>query len=264
MKATANESILLMELGEQYCCVAVVKKDGHEAQRLVYYEGENDEQLLDNVITAHSEFKDHYTEVLINYHFPQSVLTPTRHYTYEDGKKMLQLMYGNEKEVAVLSEHLPDWQLYNIYEVPKDVHSWVSMQFHSGKYWHNYTSILKTMSGSEGSNVFMIDFKSGQFSVIVIKEKQLQLVRTFVYTESTDVLYYLLKICESFSISQKTVLLVLSGLIDKNSTLYRDLYNYFQFVSFKRNPDTIRLPYNFTKYPSHFFSSLFNLALCGS
>ena len=120
------------------------------------------------------------------------------------------------------------------------------------------------MSGSEGANVFMIDFKTGQFSIIVIKEQQLQLVQTFAYSESADVLYYLLKICASFSISQNAVLLVLSGLIDKESVLYKDLYNYFEYVSFKRNPDSIKLPYTFAKYPSHFFSSLFNLAVCGS
>jgi hypothetical protein len=138
------------------------------------------------------------------------------------------------------------------------------MQFHSGKYWHNYSSALKGMSGTEGANVFMIDFKTGQFSVIIIKEQQLQLVQTFAYSESADVLYYLLKICDLFSISQKSVLLVLSGLIDKESVLYRDLYNYFEYVSFKRNPSSIKLPYTFSKYPSHFFSSLFNLAVCGS
>lgn len=258
------ESILMLELGEQYCCMAVMNRNGHEAERLVYYEGTNEEQLLDNVMAEHQEFKNHYAEVLINYSFPQSVMAPSKFYTYEDGRKMLQLIYGNEKEVAVLSEHLPEYQAYNVYEVPKKIHSRVSMQFHSGKYWHNYSSVLKGMSGSEGANVFMIDFKTGQFSVIVIKEQQLQLVQTFAYAEPADVLYYLLKICHSFSMSPQTVLLVLSGLIDKQSALYRDLYNYFVYVSFKRNPDSIKLSYSFAKYPSHFFSSLFNLAICGS
>jgi hypothetical protein len=254
----------MLELGEQYCCVAVMDKEGHEAKRLIYYEGNNDEQLLDHVIAEHQEFREHYADVLINYSFPQSVMAPSKFYNYEDGKKMLKLMYGEEKETAVLSEHLPEFQVYNVYEVPKKIHSWISMQFHSGKYWHNYSSAIKGMSGTEGANVLMIDFKTGQFSVIVIKEEQLQLVQTFAYSESADVLYYLLKICDLFSISQKSVLLVLSGLIDKESVLYRDLYNYFEYVSFKRNPASIKLPYTFSKYPSHFFSSLFNLAICGS
>lgn len=254
----------MLELGEQYCCAAVVEKNGLEAKRLVYYEGTNEELLLDNVIAEHQEFKEHYADVLINYSFPQSVMAPSGFYTYEDGKKMLQLMYGDEKEVAVLSEHLPEYQVYNVYEVPKRVHSWISMQFHSGKYWHHYSSVLKGMSGTEGGNVFMIDFKTGQFSVVVIKEQKLQLLQTFAYAESSDVLYYLLKICHLFSISPQAVLLVLSGLIDKESTLYRDLYNYFIYVTFKRNPDSIKLPHTFAKYPSHFFSSLFNLAICGS
>lgn len=258
------DSILLLEVGEQFCCAAIMDKNGNEAKKLVYYEGEKEEPLLDNVIARHQEFKEHYADVLVSYSFPQSVMTPAIYYSYEEGRKMLQLMYGDKKEITVLSEHLPQYQVYNVYEVPKKIHSWVSMQFHSGKYWHQYSSALKSMTGSEGANVFMLDFKTGQFSIIVIKEQQLQLVQTFVYSESSDVLYYLLKICHSFSISPQTVLLELSGLIDKESALYRDLYNYFVYVSFKRNPDSVKLPYLFAKYPSHFFSSLFNLAVCGS
>ena len=79
-----------------------------------------------------------------------------------------------------------------------------------------------------------------------------------------DVLYYLLKICSGFSISQKEVKLVLSGFLEKQSLLYRELYNYFVRVSFQQIPDFIKLSRSFNEYPAWFFSSLFNLATCVS
>jgi hypothetical protein len=258
------QSVLMMELGEKYCCFIILNRQGYEPRRLVYYEADGEEHLLNNVISAHSEFKRLFSDVLINYSFPQSVMTPSKYYNYEDGKKMLQLMYGDTEDMSVLSEHLSDWQLYNVYEVPKSIHTWISLQFHSGKYWHNYSASLINLSRTEEGDKIMIDFKTGQFSVVVTKSHQLQLVRTFAYTEPADVVYYLLKICVEFSITQKDVQLVLSGLIEQQSALYKELYNYFVNISFKKNPVSVKLPRSFDQYPDHFFSSLFNLATCVS
>lgn len=257
-------SILLIELGEKYCCLIILRKQNFEAERLVYYEADNEEKLLSDVFAAHDEFNRHFSEVLINYSFPQSVTVPSKYYSYGDGKKMLQLMHGDGEVDAVLAEHLPEWQMYNVYEVPKPVHGWISMRFHSGKYWHGYSSSLNNFSKGAGNNVLLIDFKTGQFSVIVIKALKFQLAQTFAYTEPADVLYYLLRICDEFSLSQKEVKLVLSGFIEKDSSLYRELYNYFVNISFQPAPDIVRFPGSFGQYPAYFFSSIFNLATCVS
>jgi Protein of unknown function (DUF3822) len=258
------ESVLLIELGEKYCCLIIMKRQGFEAERLIYYEADHEEKLLRDVFAAHGEFSRHFSEVLINYAFPQSVTVPSKFYNYGDGKKMLQLMHGDDPGEAVLAEHLPEWQMYNVYEVPKHVHGWISMRFHSGKYWHSYSASLNNFPADADSDVFRVDFKTGQFSIIVVKAGKFQLAQTFVYTEPADVLYYLLKICNEFSASQKDVKLVLSGFLEKQSSLYRELYNYFVHVSFQRVPDFIKLSGSFGEYPSHFFSSLFNLATCVS
>ena len=257
-------SILLIELGEKYCCLIIMKRQGFEAERLVYYEADEGEKLLSNVFAAHDDFNRAFSDVLINYSFPQSVTVPSRYYNFGDSKKMLQLMHGNEQEDAVLVEHLPEWQMYNVYEVPKPVHGWISRRFHSGKYWHSYSSVLNNLPAGAGDDVFLIDFKTGQFSVIVIKSGKFQLAQTFAYTEPADVLYYLLKICNEFALSQKDIKLVLSGFLEKQSSLYRELYNYFVWVSFQEIPDFIKLSHKFKEYPAYFFSSLFNLASCVS
>jgi len=234
------------------------------AERLVYYEAEESSSLLADIFASHTEFDHHFSEVLINYSFPQSVTVPSKFYNFADGKKMLQLMYGDEDGEAFLVEHLAEWQMYNVYEVPKPVHAWISRRFHSGKYWHSYSSFLKHYPGDWSTDTFLVDFKTGQFSVVVVKAGKFQLAQTFVYSEPADVLYYLLKICTEFSVSQKDVKLVLSGFLEKQSSLYRGLYDYFTQISFQQVPEFIKLTGSFEEYPPHFFSSLFNLASCVS
>jgi hypothetical protein len=118
------------------------------------------------------------------------------------------------------------------------------------------------VNGDAAHDVILVDFKNGHFSAIVIKEGRLQLVQTYPYVEKADVLYYLIKICSTFSISQRKVKLILSGLIERQSALFKELYSYFVDVSFKSNPASLKLPFAFRQYPEHFFSSLFNLAVC--
>ena len=257
-------SILLIELGEKYCCLAIMKRQNFVAERLIFYEADESDTLLTDIFASHAEFDNHFSEVLINYSFPQSVTVPSKFYNFADGKKMLQLMHGDQEGEAVLVEHLAEWQMYNVYEVPKPVHGWISRRFHSGKYWHRYSSSLNHFPGDLSGDTFLVDFKSGEFSIIVIKSGKFQLAQTFAYTEPADVLYYLLKICHGFSVSQKDVKLVLSGFLEKKSSLYRGLYDYFTQISFQQVPEFINLSGPFEEYPPHFFSSLFNLATCVS
>jgi hypothetical protein len=71
-----------------------------------------------------------------------------------------------------------------------------------------------------------------------------------------DVVYYLLNICQKFGLSQEATHLSLSGLIDKDSALFKDIYQYFSDISFNEgvslNDD----------YPAHYFTSIYQLAAC--
>jgi hypothetical protein len=72
-----------------------------------------------------------------------------------------------------------------------------------------------------------------------------------------------LKACNQFSLSREEIQLFISGLIEKESQLFRELYLNFLNIQF-REP-TWRLAGNGDKeYPSHFFTSLNDLARCAS
>ncbi|MEJ0106817.1 MAG: hypothetical protein WDO19_31610 [Bacteroidota bacterium] len=67
----AQQSLLMLESGEKYCCILVVKLKDFEAQKLVYYEKESDDELLlEKVLTAHDEINRLFSDVLIRYSFP--------------------------------------------------------------------------------------------------------------------------------------------------------------------------------------------------
>ena len=80
------------------------------------------------------------------------------------------------------------------------------------------------------------------------------------YTGHEDVLYYLLRTCQQYGLSQEMITLKVSGLIDKQSALYKELYQYFIHLEL-RDPGW-QLPSN--DIPAHYFTSLKDLFLCVS
>ena len=78
--------------------------------------------------------------------------------------------------------------------------------------------------------------------------------------DAQEALDIILKVCQENNLSQEQVKLSLSGLIEKQSVLFKELYQYFIHVEF-RNAGW-QLPGN--EYPAHFFTSLNDLARCAS
>ncbi len=142
-----------------------------------------------------------------------------------------------------------------------EVHDWILAKFPSVVYTHGYSNAIQNINEENKTGFIKADFSTNDFEVIVAKGDQLLLAQTFLYSTPDDVIYYLLKSCQQFSLSPQEVKLFLSGLIEKQSALFKELYQYFINIEFQ-NPDW--KIYGHDKYPSHFFTSLNDLLRCES
>ena len=131
----------------------------------------------------------------------------------------------------------------------------------SGKFWHLYTVVLKNLPSKQEELIF-IDFKTDEFSLVILNENKLLLCQTFAYTTPDDVLYHLLKCCQQLNLSQKQANIFLSGLIEKDSALYRELYKYFIHLEFESLAGEIKLAEELSAHPQHYYSSISKLAAC--
>ena len=202
-----------------------------------------------------------YYQTAVAYDAIESVQIPSVVYKNEESQLHLDALYGKTVHTNIISENLAAWKLFNSYRMPASLHSSISRKFLTGKFWHIYTVILRNYSSHEAGTVF-VDFKTDEFSVVVLKENKLLLCQTFAYTAPDDVLYYLLKSCQQFDLSQQQVQLFLSGLIEKDSALYRELYKYFINLEFESLSKEIKLTAALTIHPQHFYSSISKLAAC--
>jgi len=257
----ADQSILLLEAGEGHCCFGILNNSTQELTEYAYYIAQKPEEDLVTEIFEQTGLSSAFRQCAVNYNNAESILVPESHYKPEDEQLLLRAICGINDKSIVKSGHLHRWKLYNVFRIPQYLHELLSHKFGEGNSWHNYSVQLKSIPDEKDDTLF-VDFRTEEISVIVLKKNILQLVQTFTYSVPADVLYYLLKICRQFSLSQQEVKVDLSGLIEKDSAIYRELYKYFLHLNFASIPGEIKLARAFSEFPAHYFSSICKLATC--
>lgn len=206
-----------------------------------------------------------YNKVTVVYYFPESILVPEAMYNEAISKPALDLVYGDLNRGELLSDIIPGRNLRNIYRVPAALHQLLGAHFPKGHFYHAYTIALKreawgakTEEGSAG-----LLFYPNKLLFALFKAGELQIIQTFEYETAEDVTWHLLNACRRFEVDCSQIILSVSGLLDDHSSVYSELLKYFLHVQLDERPAQFKYADAFDEYPLHFFSSLFNTALCG-
>lgn len=259
-----NESAdLLLLAGTNHCCFAVMDHLSKELTAFGYYIFQSNGDDYRDLFEEEELLKSRYNRVFIAYDSCESVFVPSSVYNNDDIQLQLQVIYGKDVQTAVVSENLPEWNLYNVYRLPAKLRNDVQMKFVNGNSLHFYSVMLKNFK-SQGSSSMAVDFRTDDFTVMIFREGKVLLARSFSYTAPEDILYYLLKICNELGLSRQELIVTLSGLIEKDSAIYRELYKYFIHLEFDGLYGQVKLAEELKAHPDHYYSSISKLAACVS
>ena len=255
-----KQQVLSLRIGKQHFGFAIANKSGDELYQLAYCSLEEwNEKCWQDIIDSSPVLSNSFYEVLVAFDFSESLLIPSKELKTEEAGALLNISYGVNNQSTIISESITGWQLYNIYAVPAEIKDWISRKFPTARFWHQYSLDVRNSIGVTEEGRLQVDFRKNEFVVIATNRNNVLLTQTFEYTTPEDVLFYLLKTCKQFSLSRETVELQLSGLVDKQSSLYKELYQYFINIDFRNAQWNTEL-----EYPAHFFTSLNDLAKCVS
>jgi hypothetical protein len=248
---------VLMEIGQDYCSYAFLDKQSKKFHRIGYisFEETEAEEKLPAIL---DEIKQHGKHLTLCSAFYQAMLIPD---DYPDaGPSLLNACYELPAR-QYFSDTIQECQAVLAYSFPLPVYNLVRQSFSSVDFFHAYTPALKVYNGFVAADQVDIHFTPRFFRLLVKKGQAVQLVQTYAYKTPLDVIYYLLKICYEFGLNQSEVFVIVSGLIDRDSAMYNELYNYFLNLHFAMAP-SFSLPDE--GHPPHYFTSLYNLAACVS
>ena len=265
-KFTGNDSqVLSLCVGQKHAGFAITSKSGLDLFQLAVCSADDpigigwNEKELTEFFAAYPMLNNIFYKVNLSYDFPESMFISSLEYKQKDSGLLLNTLYGNSANALVIAELIAEWQLYNIYAVPKNIGDWLGDKFPTAKCSHQYSLSIKNINTAADNGCLLIDFRKDDFTLIVSKGNQFLLAQTFDYATPGDVIYALLKTCQQFSLSQQLVQVKLTGLIDIQSNLYKELYKYFYMISFREANWQAG-----NEFPAHFFTLLNDLAICAS
>lgn len=251
--------VMIIRLAKKHLGYIVTNQSGADVYSLCFCsiddETEASLSLFEEKYTALSHS---YYEVKVIFDYQRSLLLPYNETGIEDKLPLINSLYGYAGPSVAVTENIPAWQLKNSYAVPDGVFEWVRKKYPSAKYLHQHSVSLMNLKPSSENGKLLVDFRPGEFQVTAERHNKFLFARAFEYETPEDVLFYLLKLCEQFGLAPKDVFVELSGLIEKESSLYKELYQYFIHIDFR---DAGWGAVN--DYPAHFFTSFNDMIQCG-
>ena len=220
-------------------------------------------EQLDAIIDNDPYLQGRVKDVTVVYNYEESNLVPEGYFNLGLNKTLTELVFGKAKKGLVISEKINNWSVYNVYRIPREVHTKMQQRFSAGRYWHYYSLLLTSYNPQEGAApVCTVIFYADRFICFIDNAGKLQLIQTWIYQTPEDVSYYLLAICSRYGYNQETIHLKVGGLIDEQSALYTELLKYFLEVSLVTIPASMENNELLREYPQHYFSPLLTIASC--
>jgi hypothetical protein len=245
-----------MEYGENFCCWAVWNRQLQTIVKLDYYGFQsNASGNIAAVIDMIKEETGKLNSITTCSYYPQAVLIPEEVSTTNE---MAPMVYRDKYSVSC-TDMIRQKRIVNNYLVPASTYSTIRKNFPHSPFYHAYTPLLKQVFPA--TDHIHVHFIPGCLKVIACKAGRLQLAQIYPYSAAMDVVYILLKIFEQFGLDKQQAIVYLSGLIEKDSALYQELYAYFLNLSFS-TPEGVSVPSD--EHPAHYFTSIANLAACVS
>lgn len=228
-----EQKSLALQVSERNLCYAITDQSGSMLFELAYCYSEEapvnawNEKELSDFFYSYPSLSGSFQNVGVSFDFPPNIFLPK-----------------DEDECFFISS---------------EIRNFLAGKFPLLHVHHHSRVLLKKLQSKTGGDQLFVDFRRNDFSIIAIDGDKFLFAQQFEYTVPADVLFYLLKTCRHFEFQQETVILYISGLLEKQSVLYRDLYQYFVNIIFRDATWEGN-----TGYPLHFFTSLNDLAICES
>lgn len=263
-----NKDTLIIEVGNFHVVCLVKSEKNKSITAFEFFKIEvdnNDWSEIFYELRTNSDLMDKsYNNTLVFYHFEQSVLIPAYKFNASVTEAYLNLIHGEAENSLVKTEMivLGGEKIYNAFRISKSLQESVNRNFLSLSEHHIYSGILNyTFSDSvdKSTDVLLVNFYYKHLVITAVKNNQLQIIQSYSFETTEDVLYHLLNIAEKFKMAIDQCNLTVSGILDTNDLVFKNIQQYFRNVHLNTIDFDNSSLEKFSAYPSHYFTPFFNL-----
>lgn len=260
--APTGNTRLVLEIGPgEIACVSV-----HENApcALEWFETEGEWETIFRQLAAASDIMGRtYNEVVCYYGSEEALVIPVKKFDTVAAEDYLALVFGERYHQDVKHDVLVKKGQVTAYHIDKELHDLLGRQYVLYKPRHVYTGILDdllTRPQLPGYLVHMQAYRN-MCVLLLIREGQLQLVRSIHYTTPEDILYYLTSLIQQFPVLKSHAHLEISGRLPEGFLDMYRLRKLFMEVSYQLPSAKTESFAKILPHPPHYFASLLNLAV---
>lgn len=258
---------LIIEAGMTHFACLVRSGADNKISSLEWFKHTSDEskdyEIFLKDIEAESKLLDKYyrqTNLYINNQ--NSVLVPPSKFEKQFIDDYLNAVLGETtKSTSLFDEISERASLVNVFRVQTEVLNILSKHLLIDKVEHTYSQVLRQLYKHDLPSTFLnVQFYDSCIIATVFNNGKLQFMQSFTYLSTEDVLYFLISLSQRLQLKIDQLVMKVSGMVDTQSALYRQLVKYFRNVS-TETTDEGRVNFNAGEYPTHYFTPIYNLAL---
>jgi hypothetical protein len=236
--------------------------------RQIQFEKDSSEPgtTLKEWLNEHQEWLRKWSRIVVVHDCLQSTVVPAALYNVDNGKELLDLQFGDLFRGTMLTEQVPGRQDYTVYRIPSEWYQLLTASNTAVQHRNLFTlwlAWIENQPSNDNGQAYLL-FESGRMMMVVRKESLL-LVQQFEFQVPEDISYYLLAVLQQFELSPETVQVLVDGWIDKDSSLYMELFKYVRNLKTVKLNEGIQLdPGLLEGQPIHYFTPLIHMAKCVS
>lgn len=256
---TANTSLSL-QFSEKTAVIAQTDLSGSQLYQLYYF---HFNQWTIEVLSAIGAIaivqNTKPITVRVSYNFSNTTLIPIHLFDKEMPETLIDSLFPFQTNYITFTDSIPEWQIHIATGVYRPLKQWVDQQWLTVKTVPSLKLILSKLGLTDTSGKALINFDIDSFSLVIVKSNKLLLSQQYSYTAPADIVFQLQFAIQQLGLNANEIEVELTGLLEKESPLYKELFQYFLNVKFRES--------HWDKaneiYPSHYFTTINELAQCG-
>ena len=191
---------------------------------------------------------------------PYATLAPRRLFNPSELSAYLRLLLRPETgPLDYQFEALPEFDCYLVYGVPPLLKQQVQHFFPQARMTHSAAALLSYYHKISPINDFVVfaNLRFQSVQVMVFDRRNLLFYNNFAFSDTHDLLYFVLLAYDQFRLDTKLVPLTISGQIDVDADAYALLRRYIRQVRFASLPETVHLPIGIAEKHAHKLMDIF-------
>lgn len=258
-EVVTTETILALQFGDRYASFALKDRQQGQLLALGYLRIANwGQPAFDQLMGMIDRWLTPQQGVEIAFDMENLSMLPVAGYEEKKLQALHQSLFPFNNTAVFKTETMAEWQLQLGYTLPAILLQGCLSSFPGARVRHAFKLALDKAGQSGAAGKLLIDIGIDTFRVLLLKNNRLQLFQNYPYATPADVLYYILSVCEAQLVSPAEVSVVLTGLLEKDSALFKELWQYFAQIELRE----AEFMADDLPFPQHYFTTLNDLLLC--